>query len=347
VSDLVSGPVEAHDNSRGPAAPVARRFQRTLAGSFSFAGPGLHTGGKARVVVRPAPPDAGRIIQLGATGPSIPVQWRRRVHSPMNTALAAASGEKIRTIEHLMAALSATEVDNVRIEVDGPEIPIRDGGALGWLEQISAVGLQSQAAPRTAIEITEPVQICRDGGFLRAEPYDGFAVDVTFDDLPRFGLMRWAGDVSEPVFRRELAASRSFGRPPWRWLDKLAPLRRERRIEGRPRERNQPRPDLPDGAPPGFWERIEAERQSSLREKMIEGARPWTVAVVIGPYILGGGRWPDEPVRHVALDMIGDLALFGRPIRGRIFAHNPAHEKNYALVSAVMAKPTAHRLIVA
>jgi UDP-3-O-[3-hydroxymyristoyl] N-acetylglucosamine deacetylase len=265
----------------------------------------------------------------------------------MNTALAAASGEKVRTIEHLMAALSVAGVDNVRIDVDGPEIPIRDGSALGWLGQISAAGIVSQPAPRRAIQITEPVQICRDGGFLRVEPYDGLAVDVTFDTLPRFGLMRWAGEISEPVFRRELAASRSFGRPAWKWLDKVAPLRRDRRIDLRPHERNQPRPDLPDGAPSGFWERIAAEHRAVAGEAVIEGARPWTAAVIIGPHILGGARWPDEPVRHVTLDMIGDLALLGIPMRGRVVAHNPSHVRNYALVSAIMSRPSAHRLIAA
>lgn len=321
------------------------RLQRTLAAPFAFSGAGLHTGAKAIVTVRPAPPDTGRVFQLGATGPSIPVEWRRRVHSVMNTALAAESGERIRTIEHLMAALIAAEIDNVRIEVEGPELPIRDGSARGWLDQISAAGAVSQPAPRRAIVITAPIQICDSGGFLRAEPHDGFAVDVTFDNLPRFGLMRWAGEISASVFRRELAASRSFGRPPWPWLDRIGLLQRDRKIESRPPSRNQPKDDIED-APPGFWEKLAAEKSSSPPEKLLAGAGPLSAAVVIGPYILGGARWPDEPVRHVALDMIGDLALLGVALRGRIFAHNPAHEKTYALVSAIMAKPSAYRAML-
>ena len=295
-------------------------------------------------MVQPAPPDTGRVIQLGATGPSIPVQWRHRVHSVMNTALAAASGERVRTIEHLMAALVVAEIDNVRIEVEGPEIPIRDGSARGWLRQIAAAGIVSQPAPRRAIQITTPVQICNSGGFLRAEPYDGFALDVTFDDLPRFGLMRWAGDVSEPTFRQEVAASRSFGSPRWTWLDKVWGLFPDRKIDQRPEKRNQPRADLPDASPPDFWDKLAAEKRASSPEKVIEGAGPSRVAVVLGPYILGGARWPDEPVRHMALDVIGDLALLGGPVRGRIIAHNPSHEKTYALVSALMANPSANRL---
>jgi UDP-3-O-[3-hydroxymyristoyl] N-acetylglucosamine deacetylase len=308
---------------------------------------GLHSGAKSTLTVRPAPPHTGRVIRLGATVPSIPVDWRYRVHSVMNTALAASSGERIRTIEHLMAALVVAEIDNVQIEVDGPEIPIRDGSANGWLRQISAAGVVEQPAPKQAIRIAAPIEIRRDGGFLRAEPYDGFALDVTFDDLPHFGLMRWAGDISEAIFRRELAASRSFGRPGWKWLDKFWGLCPDRKIDRRPGKCNQPWYDLPDAAPDAFWERLASEKRASAPEKVIEGAGPSRVAVVLGPYILGGARWPDEPVRHMALDLIGDLALLGGPVRGRIIAHNPSHEKTYALVSALMANPGAFRRIAA
>ncbi len=252
----------------------------------------------------------------------------------MSTSVQLGGGCTLRTIEHLMAALTAYSVDNVEIVVDGPEIPIFDGSAAPWCRMLREAGLTAQDAPRLAIRILRPVQIGRDGGFLRAEPAPAFAVDVTHDVLPAFPVMRWHGEIEATRFVAEVAASRSFGN-----------LYRRLGMAERPAPRppgavpNTPDPDLAE--PAGIWEEIAARSVGSARAPLLRGWRPWRATLVAGHRMLPPRRFPDEPVRHVTLDMIGDLALAGRPLIGRIVAHNPSHEKTFALVLALMASPDA------
>jgi UDP-3-O-[3-hydroxymyristoyl] N-acetylglucosamine deacetylase len=238
----------------------------------------------------------------------------------------------MRTVEHMLASFAAFGVDNAFIEVEGNEIPILDGSAASWCSALEKAGIVAQDRPSRVIKIRRPIQVTRDGGFVRGEPYDGLFVDVTFDNLPGFGLMRWAGEVNRETFVKEIAPARSFGRPPWVWLERLFAF--ENHIRNEP-ESNRPDPALPDTSE--IWAELERQkREAPADEPILLGARPGRVAVVIGPWILGGRRFPDEPVRHVVLDLIGDLALVGGTIRGRITAHVPSHEKNSAFVAALM-----------
>ena len=180
------------------------------------------------------------------------------------------------------------------------------------------------------------MQIARWGGFLRAEPGEGFSVDVTHDLLPAFPVMRWQGDIDAAAFERDLARARSFGN-----LYRRLGLRQRtvpRPPGGTP---NGPDPDLPE--PAGLWEDIAARSTPSV--PLLRGWRPWRAELVIGARMLPPRRFPDEPVRHVALDMIGDLAVLGAPINGRIVAHNPSHEKTFALVLALAREPEAWEVV--
>ena len=312
--------------------------QTTIAAPIRVAGAGLHTGRHAVVTLSPAPPGSGRRIARdgGAPVPIVPERW---VPSRMSTSIVLDDGRRVRTIEHLMAALAAHGVDNVAIAIDGPEVPILDGSARRWCAALREVGLETQDAPGRAIRLVRPVQVARYGGFLRAEPGDGFAVDVTHDLLPAFPVMRWQGVIDAARFDKEIAASRSFGN-----------LHRRLGLEPPPAARPAgAAPNMADPAltePAGIWEDV-AARAAEPDAPLLHGWRLWRATLVVGSTMWPRRRFPDEPVRHVALDMIGDLAVAGFPLIGRVVAHNPSHEKTFALVLALMASPDAWELVEA
>ena len=309
--------------------------QRTIAAEIRVSGAGLHTGARGRVSLRPAPPDHAR--RIGPPGGAlVSATAERWMASRMSTSIRLDDGRIARTIEHLMAALAAYNIDNVAIELDGPEVPICDGSAARWCRELRKTGFVAQDAPRRAIRMVAPVQIAHHGGFLRAEPGEGFAVDVTHDVLPAFPVMRWRGAVDPGSFETELARSRSFGNL-------------HRRLGLSPPAVARPpgaTPNLPEAAlaePPGVWEEIAA--RAGAPAPLLRGWRPWRATLVAGTRMLPQRRYPDEPVRHVALDMIGDLAVLGAPLVGRVVAHNPSHEKTFALVLAILASPQAWEIV--
>lgn len=317
-------------------------LQTTIARSFTVSGIGLHTGRKSAVVVHPAAIDFGRrVVSAGdrAADP-VPIIWSRWVSSKMSTSVALGEGRSVRTIEHLMASLAAFDIDNVLLEVRGAEIPILDGSARHWCRCLDDVGLVTLPAPRRTISIRKPVQVSNDGGFLRAEPAADFEVDVTHDVLPAFPVMRWAGVPDALRFKEDIARARSFGnlhrllgRPP------VAPSRPLGDMALMP---NTPDPVLAASEPHESWADLAAQTLArDPRAPLLRGARPWRAALIIGGTVLGGARYPDEPVRHVTLDMIGDLTLAGAPLIGRIVAHNPSHEKTYVFVKTLMSDPEA------
>lgn len=326
--------------------------QTTLASAITLSGPGLHTGRASTVTLRPAAADFGRrAVVRGGDAEPVPMIAAHWVPSRMSTSIDLGAGRTIRTVEHMMAALSAHGIDNVLVEIDGPEVPIFDGSSSRWCRGLREVGLAALAAPRRVIRIRRPVQVERDGGFLRAEPLDvdlldaepgagareGLVVDVTHDLLPAFPVMRWRGAIEPGRFDAELSRSRSFGN-----LHRRLGLEPDAvaRPVGAAVVPNSPDPDLP--GTDAIWADIETRRAATDPDApLLQGWRPWRATIVVGDRLLPWSRLPDEPVRHVTLDMIGDLALAGAPLIGRIVAHNPSHEKTYALVAALMAEPDA------
>ena len=265
----------------------------------------------------------------------MPISPERWVPSLMSTSIKLDDGRKARTIEHLMAALQAHAVDNVEIVLDGPEVPILDGSSAPWCRALRSAGLVAQDATRRILRLLRPVQVARWGGFLRAEPGEGFSIDVTHDLLPAFPVMRWRGNVDAESFEREISSARSFGNLHRRLGLALPPAARPPGATP-----NAPDPTLPE--PTGVWEEMSSRESSSM--PLLRGWRPWRAELVVGRHMLPPRRFPDEPVRHVALDMIGDLAVFGASIAGRVVAHNPSHEKTFALVLALARSPEAWEL---
>ncbi|UHC13953.1 UDP-3-O-acyl-N-acetylglucosamine deacetylase [Methylobacterium currus] len=337
--------------------------EATLGRSVSVRGPGLHTGRVARVTLAPAP--AGHGIRFAVRCPTsgtcteVPAGTAGWIASRMSTALDLGRGRKLRTIEHLMAGLAASGIDNAAITVEGTEIPILDGSAARWCALIESAGRVPQDRPRQALRIRAPFQIDGLHGFLRAEPAETFQVDVSTDRLPGFGVLRWSGPIDARTFRAEIAPSRSFGNASLIWRTLLKTRLARTLLPGPARDRLWARSfdsqTVRDGglapapARPECRHAICPETEGRMhpcdREPLLRGARPGRVAILLGGRVLGGARFPDEPVRHKILDLVGDLGLAGRPILGRIVANCPTHALTFAFLTELMRHPECWEVV--
>lgn len=325
--------------------PVEQRYETTLAAPFSVSGRGLHTNRFARVTVAPAAPGHGIRFEVAGGGGAVALSYENRAPSRLNTALRLPDGGSLRTVEHLCASLSAFGLDNALVRVEGRELPILDGSARGWCAGIARAGIASQAAPRRAIRITQAIQVAIGQRFVRAEPADRLELDVTCEAYYAGGVQAWRGTPDRETFAAELAASRSSGQVSRLWqfgpvADRLfAPLLRPvgSRAQAAGQAANRPRPDLPTD----LTRDIQAGMAHPPGEPILRGVRPGRAAIQLGPWVLGGTRFPDERVRHNALDLLGDLTLAGHPLIGRIVAHRPTHKLTYAFVATLMRSPDA------
>lgn len=326
-------------------------MQTTLAQPASAFGPGLHTGRQAQVTLAPAPPDHGiRFRVEGAPAGDVRLHWSNRVPARMNTALGLGGGRRLKTVEHLAAALAAFGIDNALAAVRGPELPIFDGSARRWCDLIRQAGVVSQDAPRPVLRITRPVQVTHVGRLIRAEPAPRLTLDVTCERSFTGEVLAWRGEITTAAFEREIAGSRSSGQVSKLWTAGalrhpvlarwLRALDLDRAPGAGPTGRpglaaNVPDPDLPTGIADDILRAMRADPA----EPVLRGARPGRVAVELGPWILGGARYPDEVVRHFALDLLGDLLLADAPVLGRIVAHRPTHALAYAFAATLARSP--------
>ena len=194
---------------------TAQLLQHTLAGPAVCAGVGVHSGQRVRIALRPAAADTGIVFvrsDVGDRDNRIPVSGDAVTCTQLNTKISNSSGVSVSTIEHLMAALCALEVDNALVEVDGPEIPIMDGSALPFVQLLDRAGRRTQERPRRYIEVTAPVSVVDGAKRAALLPGDGF--EVAFEiGFPSAAIGRQAVDLSitERSFRDQLASARTFG----------------------------------------------------------------------------------------------------------------------------------------
>lgn len=284
--------------------PLLPHLRATLTRPFSLSGPGLHTGGRTTATVAPAPAGQGVLFVRVDRGTHARADWRVRTPQPLCTALRCDDGGSlVRTVEHLLSALSALEIDDARVELDQEELPILDGSAAPWCAAILKAGRVEQAgAARTYLRILAPVEVSGGARRLQIAPAERLELEGALK-LARFPQMRWAGVVTPESYVRELAPARSFGRVKW-----ALPAKLWSHVTGRP---------------------------------LLRGATPRSVAAVVGGRVLGGMRFPDEFVRHRLLDLVGDLSLLGAPVLGRLTGRDIGHEMNHALAAKLMATPGA------
>lgn len=289
------------------ASALAR--QATLGARFVRSGRGLHTARFSTVTVSPAEAGSGIVFRRTLRGGGVavvPASWRHRVSQPLCTALKAPDGSLVRTVEHLLAALSALAIDNALVEIDSEELPIFDGSATPWCEAISEAGRVEQEAPRRFIRVTRPVSFEDGRRSLGIAPANHLAIRARLS-LAHFGEMAWEGAITPDSFARELAPSRSFGRLKWALPAKIY----------------------------GFV----------TRKPLLRGANFKTTAALVGGRVVGGMRLPGEPVRHRIMDLVGDLSLAGHPILGRLEGAHIGHEVNHALVAKLMRDEGAWELV--
>lgn len=296
--------------------------QTTIRKEFRLTGMGLHTGRTVTVRVCPAPPDAGIAFRR--------MDRRNIVTQP---ALATNIGETARgttigscrnsiaTIEHLMSALHGCEVDNVLIELDGGEVPILDGSARPWLQQIMRVGVCEQDAERKTFAITEALHFenKETGSVYDAEPAAEFSVDCVID-FPNSVIGRQEarmGSLAE--YAAQIAPCRTFV-----FLHEIEPLMHLNLIKGGSLDNalvfvNK---DL---------KHLQLRRLGRTFHKDPDQFRVHDgVLNTTDPY------YPNEPARHKLLDFVGDVRLVGAPLQGHFTIYKPGHKANAAFSKYLM-----------
>lgn len=188
-------------------------LQRTIRKRVTVEGLGLHTGEAASITFRPAPANTGIHVVRNdlPEAPSIPVQARHVRATQMATTLGS-TAFSVSTVEHCLSSLAAFRIDNLFIELSGPEIPIGDGSAYIFMEALLAAGLVEQDEPRKYAYVTEPIFVGDNEKHAYVVPYNGLRVTCTIDfPHAKIGRQRLDLDINETSFARELSAARTFG----------------------------------------------------------------------------------------------------------------------------------------
>lgn len=281
------------------------RKQRTLAATASISGVGYWSGRKVRVEFRPAEENAGVVfVRRDLPGkPRIPASVRSRVEIPLRTALAAGDAS-VEMIEHMMSALSGMQIDNCEIWVDAPEMPACDGSSLPFVEALDAAGVVEQSALRDRKIIDQVIRCGTGESWIEARPCHSGKLIVQYD------LDYGSGS---PIGRQSLEISLS----PRHFRKNLAPSRT-------------------------FLTEAEAHALQSQGLGVNATAKDLLVFGSQG-LIDNELRFPDECVRHKLVDMVGDLALTGCDLIGRIVAFRSGHRLNAELVRALVADDSAAR----
>ncbi|HLJ54690.1 MAG TPA: UDP-3-O-acyl-N-acetylglucosamine deacetylase [Chthonomonadaceae bacterium] len=185
--------------------------QQTLAAPFEFEGIGIHTGGPARVVVRPAGPGTGRVFH--AAGQCIPARTQFVVDTRRSTTLGR-DGARLSTVEHLLSALAGCGIDNCDVDVEGAEIPILDGSAQPFVRLIHVAGIVRQRAPARFVTLDAPLSVENGGSELRAEPAGAMSlrVETRFDEWPEgAATLEVDGPAGVPAdYMEAIAPARTF-----------------------------------------------------------------------------------------------------------------------------------------
>jgi UDP-3-O-[3-hydroxymyristoyl] N-acetylglucosamine deacetylase/3-hydroxyacyl-[acyl-carrier-protein] dehydratase len=273
------------------------RRQRSIQREGEVVGVGLHSGATTRVRLKPAPPGAGvAFVRTDLAGqPRIPADHRHIGRRPRCTALVGEGGVEVHTVEHLLACLTALRVDNVTVEIDGPECPGLDGSSRGFVELVDACRPVEQDAPREELVIDQPLAVAAgdDAGITVLPSREGLRVGYTLDHGPVWpGRQHVSFLVTPETFREHIAGARTF------CLESEAEQLRKA--------------GLGKGA--------------TYENTLVVGG---------GGVVQNQTRWPDEFARHKLLDLLGDLCLVGADVRATLLAHRTGHEANQELVRAL------------
>ncbi len=287
--------------------------QKTLKGSFSLCGKGLHTGLSLTVTFNPAPDNHGYKIQrIDVEGQPIIDAVAENVTETTRGTVLSKNNVKVSTVEHAFAALYAAGIDNCLIQVNGPEFPILDGSAKAYIENIERVGLEEQTAVKDFYIIKTKLEYKDEesGSSIIVLPDENFCVNVLVSYQSSILSNQYATLDNMADFAKEVASSRTFV-----FVRDIEALLGAGLIKGG---------DL-DNAIVIYERQMTQESLDKLADVMNVEHRDATKLGYLNNKPL---VWPNEPARHKLLDIIGDLALIGRPIKGRIIATCPGHTVN-------------------
>ena len=287
--------------------------QKTLAGSFSLFGKGLHTGLNLTVTFNPAPENSGYKIQrIELEGEPIIQAIAENVVDTSRGTVVANGEARCSTIEHAMAALYALGIDNCLIQVNGPEFPILDGSSIMYVENIRRVGVVEQNAPKDFYVIKKKIEFRDDetGSSIIILPDEQFSITTMISFDSQFINSQFATLDNMDDFTEHIAPARTFV-----FVREIEPLLKAGLIKGG---------DL-DNAIVIYEKEISQEALDRLADHLHVEHRDATALGYIQDRPL---VWQNEPARHKLLDIIGDMALIGRPIKGRIIATRPGHTIN-------------------
>ncbi len=280
-------------------------LQKTLRKRVSVQGNGLHSGKPCSLTFVPAPANSGvHFVRSDMPGrPSVKVEAASVSATGYATTLSGPAFS-ISTVEHCLSALSALRVDNLFVELDGPEIPICDGSAKDFLQAIQSVGLIEQEQPRKYCYITQPLYFSEGDKQAYVVPYHGLRLTVTIDfPHPKIGREKLDLDVNEVSFAREIAPARTFG----------------------------------------FLKDIEELQKRGLAlGGSLDNAIGLDDLEILNPE---GLRFPDEFVRHKALDALGDLVTLSMPMMGHLVLYKAGHDIMNKLVRKIISTPECYKLV--
>jgi len=280
--------------------------QRTLNTAIKTTGVGLHTGARVELNLRPAAPDTGIVfhrIDL-PQAVSIPAHATNVGDTRLSSTLTL-GGATISTVEHLMSACAGLGIDNLHIDVAGPEIPIMDGSAAPFVFLLQSAGIVEQTTPKRYLRIVATIEVNDGDKWARFEPFDGFKLDFTIDfPHPLFGSenRHVVIDFAQHSYVKEVARARTFG----------------------------------------FMQDVEAMRSAGLA---LGGSLQNAIVLDETRVLNSEGlRFDNEFAKHKVLDAIGDLYLLGHPMIGQYTAFKSGHALNNALTRTLLARPDAFQL---
>ena len=283
--------------------------QKTLSSVVSCEGVGLHSGAPVTLRLLPGRPDSGIcFVRTDVTDRPNRIQavYDNVTDTMLNTRIENEAGVFVSTIEHLMAALAGAEIDNLVVEVSGPEVPVMDGSSVEFLKLIEEAGSEEQEALRRAIRVLKPIEVTEGDIFARLLPTDekSFSVDFEIDfTAEAIGHQQWSGKPVNGTFLSEISRARTFGFK--EDVDKLHAM--------------------------GL-----AKGGSLDNAVVVDGAK------VLNP---DGLRYDDEFVRHKVLDCVGDLYLAGRPIVAHFEGAKTGHAIHNKLLRKLFADRSAWQVV--
>lgn len=283
--------------------------QTTLRAAVALVGAGVHSGDEVKIVLHPAEVNHGiAFLRTGLPGGLerlIDARHLAVTATELCTVIGDRDSGAVATIEHLMAALTGLGIDNVLVEIDGPEVPILDGSAAPFIDAIDQVGLVSQAATRRYLKVLKAVRVTQGKAFAELLPNErAFRLDVEIDfPTPVIGRQRKAVDLSPTVFRKDISRARTFGF--MRDVEKLWSA--------------------------GFALGASLENTVAIGD---DG--------VMNPE---GLRYGDEFVRHKILDAVGDLSLAGFPLLGTYRSYCGGHRLNFSVLEALFESRSNYTVV--